>query len=328
MIRSPPAHASCAAAKNILLATPHSLTVYDPATVVHADLASNFFLRPGHVGSRRDESSVPGLQALNDVPVRVLACDALAAELLARFHVVVFTDNRPLAELAAYDAFCRATPQPSSLEGAAAAGDAPPALPSIVFLAGGVLGLAAYAFADFGPAHTVKDADGEAEVLVALTSARVLPPAPGPGAAQPSQLELCADRVLVGAVSEGAFVALSDMGAWEGPLQAVGAAEGGLGASSSSTPLHAPPAFAPSAGPAPRPLRQGRHADRRGGARRRLRRPAAALGQRRLHPDRQGPQLSRARLARRDDCGGAAAAGRRGHDGHAAAGASRGKKRA
>jgi ubiquitin-activating enzyme E1 len=49
-------------AKNILLATPHSLTVHDQCLVTAADLSSNFFLRPSHVGSRRDAATVPGLQ--------------------------------------------------------------------------------------------------------------------------------------------------------------------------------------------------------------------------------------------------------------------------
>lgn len=181
-----------AAAKNILLATPRSLTVYDRSPVVSSDLASNFFLRPLNIGQHRDAATVPGLQALNDVPVRVLTHDHLAAEHLSPFHAVVFTDNRPLSELALFDAFCRNTAQPSSLSG-----DAHAPVPSIVFLAGGVLGLSTYVFADFGPSHAITDPDGEAEVLVALTSARVVAPAAA-GAPSPPLLELCADRVLVG----------------------------------------------------------------------------------------------------------------------------------
>jgi hypothetical protein len=134
----------------------------------------------------------------------------------------VFTDNRPLSELAAYDAFCRSTPQPSSLNGDAHSNSP---RPSIVFLVGGVYGLAAYAFADFGPAHLVTDKDGEAEVLVALTSIATAPDAsPSPPKRTPSlhdgsgghlepvgatasataprlHLELTADRVLVGRYS-------------------------------------------------------------------------------------------------------------------------------
>jgi hypothetical protein len=151
--------------------------------------------------------------------VRILEGGATKSTLdisaLSRFHAVVFTDNRPLKELAAYDDFCRSTPQPSSLE---ADHLAPSARPTIVFLAGGVLGLAAYAFADFGPSHRISDPDGEAEVLVALTGIKVSTasvPAPahttlGRTPSQQSEsgghlepraplvLELTADRVLAG----------------------------------------------------------------------------------------------------------------------------------
>lgn len=229
-------------AKNILLATPHSLTVYDPVLVTEADFGSNFFIRPSSVGARRDVATVPGLQLLNDVPVRILEGGATKSTLdisaLSRFHAVVFTDNRPLKELAAYDDFCRSTPQPSSLE---ADHLAPSARPTIVFLAGGVLGLAAYAFADFGPSHRISDPDGEAEVLVALTGIKVSTasvPAPahttlGRTPSQQSEsgghlepraplvLELTADRVLAGSLSEDAYVALSDTGNWSSQLLSV-----------------------------------------------------------------------------------------------------------
>lgn len=52
-------------AKNVALAGVKSLTLYDPAPVAIADLSSQFFLRPGDVGKRRDQVTVPRVAELN-----------------------------------------------------------------------------------------------------------------------------------------------------------------------------------------------------------------------------------------------------------------------
>lgn len=60
-------------AKNIALAGVRSLTLYDPAPVVIADLSSQFFLLPEDVGKERAVVTAPRVGELNAyTPVSVL----------------------------------------------------------------------------------------------------------------------------------------------------------------------------------------------------------------------------------------------------------------
>ena len=53
-------------AKNLILAGPASVTLYDPTLVSINDLASNFYCREEDVGNKsRAEASIPKLQELN-----------------------------------------------------------------------------------------------------------------------------------------------------------------------------------------------------------------------------------------------------------------------
>jgi ubiquitin-activating enzyme E1 len=53
-------------AKNLILAGPASVTLYDPHLVTWGDLSSNFYCRPEHVGSAtRADASYTKLQELN-----------------------------------------------------------------------------------------------------------------------------------------------------------------------------------------------------------------------------------------------------------------------
>ena len=86
---------------------------------------------------------LPQLSELNGyVQVAALAEPAISPAVLARFHVVVATAT-PRAQLVAWNAFCHAQSPP------------------IAFLAADVLGAAGFAFSDFGPAHGVRDPNGE-----------------------------------------------------------------------------------------------------------------------------------------------------------------------
>jgi ubiquitin-activating enzyme E1 len=53
-------------AKNLILAGPLSVTLYDPSVVTWGDLSSNFYCRPEHVGKlSRAEASIGKLRELN-----------------------------------------------------------------------------------------------------------------------------------------------------------------------------------------------------------------------------------------------------------------------
>lgn len=133
------------AAKNLILAGPRSVTVYDPEPAVITDLQSDYYLRPEQVGTRRDVASLPPLRELNEyVITKKLEIEGeLTEEILAGFHVVVVTGALPIPgpKLAAWSAFCHAN--------------------KIGFISTALRGLAGSVFVDFGPDHTIFDKDGE-----------------------------------------------------------------------------------------------------------------------------------------------------------------------
>lgn len=131
------------AAKNLVLAGPHSVTVFDPEPVAIEDLGANFYLTAADVGKARGEVVAPRLAELNNyVAVRALTDAALTEEALDQYHAVVFT-NTPRSELLRFNEYCHA--------------HAPP----IAFIAADVMGASGYAFSDFGPGHLITDDSGE-----------------------------------------------------------------------------------------------------------------------------------------------------------------------
>jgi len=79
-------------AKNLILAGPKSVTLYDPNPVTWGDLSSNFNCREDHVGKvTRAEASYEKLQELNPY-VKVEVSGSLSLEDHAAFHVVCYTE--------------------------------------------------------------------------------------------------------------------------------------------------------------------------------------------------------------------------------------------
>jgi ubiquitin-activating enzyme E1 len=113
-----------------------------------------YYLTPSHVGKPRAASAVEALAELNAyVKVSVLPEPAITPDVLRRFHVVVAT-QAPRADLLAWNAACH------------------DASPPVAFLAADVMGVAGFAFSDFGPAHIVRDPNGEnakSAVVVGIT---------------------------------------------------------------------------------------------------------------------------------------------------------------
>ncbi len=135
-----------AAAKNLILAGPRSVTVFDPEAAAITDLQCNYYLRPENVGTRRDVASLPALRELNAYVITDVLADAeLTEAVLSRFHVVVFTGAvaLPQATLERFSEFCHTQSPP------------------IGFVSAAVRGVAGFAFVDFGAEHTVFDKDGE-----------------------------------------------------------------------------------------------------------------------------------------------------------------------
>ena len=143
------------AAKNLILAGPRSVTLYDRAPVEVADLGSNCFLRAEHVGQRRAAVCLEPLAKLNPyVKVRELEDEQLGAEAMKRFGVVIATDSRlgwkQLCELGAACHACGTT-----------------------FVVGVAPGVSAAMFSDFGEEHVITDPDGVAPTVVAATAINV-----------------------------------------------------------------------------------------------------------------------------------------------------------
>lgn len=129
-------------AKNLILAGPHSVALYDPTTVAINDLGSNFYLNADHVGKvSRAEAASKQLMELNQ-NVKVSVLDKLTVEDHANYNVVCYTENLSgIKNIMEANDFCHKR--------------------RIGFVLCETLGLFGYAFVDYGEKHPVNDADGE-----------------------------------------------------------------------------------------------------------------------------------------------------------------------
>ena len=129
-------------AKNLTLAGPKSVTIYDPTQVSVADQGSNFYISAEHVGNTtRGEASITQLQELNP-HVQVRAISEFSNENVTDYHVICITENFwGQARLAEVNQIARTN--------------------SIGFILTENMGLASYTFLDYGPNFMVNDRDGE-----------------------------------------------------------------------------------------------------------------------------------------------------------------------
>lgn len=129
-------------AKNLILAGPASVTIFDPTPVTINDLSSNFYCREEDVGNKsRADASISKLQELNPY-VRVNAIPSLTLEEHGNYHVVVYTEVfENIDKVIEADEFCRGK--------------------NIGFLFSTLYGPAGFAFSDFGENHMITDPDGE-----------------------------------------------------------------------------------------------------------------------------------------------------------------------
>ncbi|KAL4459504.1 hypothetical protein ABPG74_018117 [Tetrahymena malaccensis] len=130
-------------AKNIILANPHVVKIYDKNICTIQDMGSNFYISEYDVKSQktRAKACLPHLKQLNS-NVHVLDYDGEINEaLLSEFNVVVFTDYYNREKLIAWNKMCRAK--------------------NIGFIYAGLLGLYGFCFVDFGEDHKILDPNGE-----------------------------------------------------------------------------------------------------------------------------------------------------------------------
>ena len=132
-------------AKNLILAGPKSVTLYDPEITKINDLGSNFYLEQGHVGSvSRADASVTKLRELNQY-VKVNVITDLEAHIKSGgVHVVCQSEmilDGKVINPQDLDKTCR-----ENKSG---------------YISTQAFGPWGYAFVDFGDNHIVTDHDGE-----------------------------------------------------------------------------------------------------------------------------------------------------------------------
>jgi len=142
------------AAKDIILAGPRSVTLYDPTPVSISDFGANCFLTEEHIGKRRAEVCLEALSKLNPyVKVHELEGE-LTNDALSKFSVVLVTDsNMGWKKVAEMGRVCHER--------------------GITFVVGLATGVFATFFSDFGDSHVITDCDGEPVIVSVATTIQV-----------------------------------------------------------------------------------------------------------------------------------------------------------
>jgi len=129
-------------AKNIILAGPQMVTLFDDEPVQPEDLGANYFFNEESIGTPRHLVCVDKLAKLNPY-VEVNNATQDISSVLTNYGAVIVTTDIPLSKLKAWSDVCHSHTTP------------------ILFIVAQTHGLCCSIFADFGPAHVVTDKDGE-----------------------------------------------------------------------------------------------------------------------------------------------------------------------
>lgn len=129
-------------AKNLILAGPASVDLYDPTLVTLNDLTSNFCLREEHVGKASRAEVSRGLLAELNPYVKTNVLTSFNPADVANYNVVCFTEMlTQFEDVVEIDKLCRAH--------------------KVGFIIAETLGAVGYIFLDYGEQFLVTDADGE-----------------------------------------------------------------------------------------------------------------------------------------------------------------------
>ena len=129
-------------AKNLILAGPKSVTIYDPTLVSINDLGSNFYLKEENVANTsRADASIEQLRELNPY-VTTSVISEFTDDMVTNYNLICVTKLFwSTQRIVSINEICRQN--------------------RIGFILCETLGLCSYAFLDYGPNFTVKDKDGE-----------------------------------------------------------------------------------------------------------------------------------------------------------------------
>ncbi len=146
-----PKNFGCVSAKNLILAGPHRVSLWDPTPACARDLSSQFYLSVSELGRSRAAASLRELGSVNgNVKVELLDSPQLTDAAIAHFHVVVFCNVEDLALIEHVSSYCHAH--------------------KIKFILAESRGLFGSVFVDMGEHFVVKDIDGEEREAYTVTS--------------------------------------------------------------------------------------------------------------------------------------------------------------
>ena len=92
--------------KNIILAGPHKITIYDNNKITMEDLGSNFYLEEKDIGQRRDEISLKKLKELNyNVECHILK-DGNFSYHIDEFDIIIITEIMDIEEVKKLNKLC------------------------------------------------------------------------------------------------------------------------------------------------------------------------------------------------------------------------------
>jgi ubiquitin-activating enzyme E1 len=129
-------------AKNLILAGPKEVVIYDNDKVEGRDLGTNFFFQESDIGKTRSAVCIDQLSVLNPyVDVRAHTGE-ITDEFLTSFGAVVVTNNTPLETQIKWN-------------------NATHANGKTIYLLAVTTGVTATFFSDFGPSHNITDQNGE-----------------------------------------------------------------------------------------------------------------------------------------------------------------------
>ena len=136
--------------KNLILAGPHSVHLWDPTPATAHDLSSQFYLSADSYGKSRAACSAKELGSVNgNVKVELLEGE-LTDSVLSQFHVVVFCNADNVDELERVSEYCHAH--------------------AIKFINAESKGVFGSVFVDMGEKFLIKDTDGEEREAYTVTS--------------------------------------------------------------------------------------------------------------------------------------------------------------
>ena len=122
--------------KNIILAGPNKITIFDNNKITMEDLGSNFYLEEKDIGQRRDEISLKKLKELNyNVECDILK-DGNFSYHIDKFDIIIITEIMDIEEVKRLNKLCH-----EKKKG---------------FIYGLVFGLTFFCFVDYGE-HVIKN---------------------------------------------------------------------------------------------------------------------------------------------------------------------------